>query len=251
MTDCDRIRADAPGLAALRPDAPERVAARSHARGCPECARALREADRLQSLVAAWEPAPLPAGALERAAREIHAQLRREGRRRLLGSIAAVCASVVLFVGFARSRSSYPADWAIAAVLWALAVVLAVTASRRPLLVTCLAVLATGAAAIVSGAAGPLAASLGLECLATEVASAAIVVGAVWLALRSGTTSPPRSAIAASAAAGALTGDAALQLTCAAHAAVPHVLAFHVGGIVLAAGMATVLWRAPRGRAIA
>ncbi len=246
MTDCDRIRADAPGLAALRPDDRERVAAWSHASGCEGCSRALREADRLQSLISAWEPAPLPAGALERASREIHARLRREARRRVLGSVAAVCASVLVFVGFARSRSTHPADWAIAAALWALSVVLAASASRKPLLVTGLAVLAAVGATIISGAPGPLAAPLGLECLATEVGSAAIVVGAVWLALRGGTTSPPRSAIAAAAAAGALAGDAALQITCAAHTAVPHLLAFHVGGIVLAAAMASVLWRATR-----
>lgn len=246
MTECDRIRADAPGIAALRPDDPERVAAWSHATGCAECGRALRQANRLQSVIAAWEPEPLPPGALERASREIHADLRREARRRLIGSFAAVCASVVVFVGSARSRSSQPVDWAIAAVLWALAVVLAATASRKPLLVMGLAVLAAVVATIVSGAPGTLAASLGLECLATEVASAAVVVGAVWLALRGGTTSPPRSAIAAAAAAGALAGDAALQITCAAHPAVPHLLAFHVGGIVLAAGMARVLWRTPQ-----
>ena len=246
MTECDRVRADAPGLVALRPDDPERVAAWSHAAGCAGCARALREAERLQSLLAAWEPAPLPAGALERASREIRAQLRREARRRLIGSIAAICASVVLLVGFARSRSRSAGDLALAAVLWALAVVLAAAASRKPMLVTALAVLAGAAAITVSGAPGPLAASLGLECLATEVASAAIVVGAVWLALRGGTTSPPRSAMAAVAAAGALAGDAALQVTCAAHTAVPHVLAFHVGGIVLAAAGASVLWRTPR-----
>ena len=246
MTECERIRADAPGIAALRPDDPERVRASLHASACEGCARALREAGRLQSLVAAWEPAPLPAGALERASREIHAQLRREARRRLFGSIAAVCASVIVFVGFARVRSPYPADWAIAGALWALAVVLAATASRRPLLVTGLAVGSALAAAVISRAHGPLSASLGLECLATEVASAAAVVGAGWLALRGGTSSPSRAAIAAAGASGALAGDAALQITCAAHTAVPHVLAFHVGGIVLVAGMAMVLWRAPR-----
>jgi hypothetical protein len=250
MTACDCIRADAPGLASLRPDDPERVAAWSHASGCAECARALKEAARLQTLIAEWEPAPLPADALERTSREIHARLRREARRRLLGSVAAACASVVLFVGSAQSRSSRLADWAIAAALWAFAVVLAAAASRKPLLVTGLAVLAAVAASLVFGAPGPLAASLGLECLATEVGAAAIVVGAVWLALRGGTASPPRSAIAAVAAAGALAGDAALQITCAAHAAVPHLLAFHVGGVALAAGMATALWRTPQ-RAIA
>ena len=158
MTECDRIRADAPGLAALRPDDPERIAAMLHASGCGGCARALREAGRLQSLIAAYEPPPLPAGALQRASREIRGQLRRDARRRLIGSVAAVCASVLVFVGFARSRSRSLLDWALAAVLWAFAVVLASTASRKPLLATALAVLAGVAAATISGAPGPLAA---------------------------------------------------------------------------------------------
>jgi hypothetical protein len=51
--------------------------------------------------------------------------------------------------------------------------------------------------------------------------------------------------VAAAAAAGALAADAALQVTCAAHTAVPHLLAFHVGGIVLAAAAAGVLWPTP------
>ena len=114
MTPCDRIRADAPGLMSLRRDDPERIAALSHASSCVECARALREAERLQSLLDAVEPEPLPAGALERAAREIRAQLRREARRRLVGSVAGVGASAAVFVGFARARSPSLADWASA-----------------------------------------------------------------------------------------------------------------------------------------
>lgn len=249
MTECERIRAEAPGLAALRADDPERIAARSHASGCAGCERALREAERLQSLLAVAEVEPLPASAFERASGEIRRQLRREAWRRLVGSIAAVSASVVVFVGIGRTRSPSPADWALAAVLWAIAVALAAAASKRPLLVTAAALLSAVAATAISAASGPLAPSTGLECLATEVLSAAVVVGAVWFAVRDGTTSPARSAIAAAAAAGALAGDAALQVTCAAHT-VPHLLAFHVGGVVLAAAGASLLWRTPQ-RAIA
>jgi len=245
MTDCERIRAEAPGLAALHPQAPERVAAMAHASGCAGCARALREGERLQVLLSGWVPAPLPAGALERASREVREQLRRDARRRRIGAVAGVCGSVLVFVAFGRGRSPSVSDWALAAALWALAVALAATASRKPMHTTALAVAGAAGAAILSATPGPFAAPLGLECLATEVASAAIVVGAVWLAHRAGTTSPVRSAIAVAAAAGALAGDAALQLTCAAHTALPHVLTFHVGGVVLAAA-ASVAWRTPR-----
>ena len=243
MTECHRVQADAPGLAALRSDDPERVAAWAHANGCPECASALREAERVQTLIAGWEPAPLPAGTTERASRAIVAELRREARRRALGSIAAVCASVLLFVGFARKHSRSPEDWAVAAVLAVLAIVLAAFARRRPLFVVGVAVLATMAAGLAFGEA-PLAGAPGVHCLATELASAAAVVGAVWLAVRRGTTSPARSAIAAAAAAGALAGDAALQVTCGAQNEVPHLLAFHVGGVLLAAAGLSLLWRA-------
>jgi hypothetical protein len=107
-------------------------------------------------------------------------------------------------------------------------------------------VLAAVIAAVAVGHPGPLAVEVGVRCLATEIASAAMVVGAAWLAIRGGTTSPARSAVAAAAAAGALAGDAALQLTCAARDAIPHLLAFHVGGVLLAVVGASLLWGARR-----
>ena len=243
MTECDRIRADAPGLASLCPDDPERIAATSHASGCAECARALREAEQLHSMLPAAEPDPLAGAAPGRAYTEIREELRREAWRRLLGSIAVVCASVVVLISFARIRSPSIVDWTLAIVLWATAVGMAAAASKRPLLATASAVVASVLAGVVSGASGSLAPSLGLECLATELASAAVVVGALWLAIRGGTTSPARSAIAAAAGAGALAGDAALQVTCAAHTAAPHLMAFHVGGVLLAIAGASALWR--------
>lgn len=246
MTECDRIRADAPGLAALAPGDPERLAATAHATGCAGCARALREAERLQSLILACEPPPLPAGALERASREVRALVRRDARRRLAVSVAALCASVLVFVSFGRSRSRSVGDWALAAALWAAAVLLAATASRKPLRASAVAVLAAVAAASLSGTTGPLAAPLGLECLATELASAAIVAGAVWLAVRRGGSSAAAAVMVPAAAAGALAGAAALQVTCAAHTSLPHLLAFHAGGVLVATAGASVLWRRPQ-----
>ncbi len=246
MIDCERLRADAAGLAALPSDDPERIAARAHADGCSGCARALREAERLHALVAAPEPPPLPAGALERASRAILADLRREARRRMTASIAAVCALLVALVGLARNRAGSAEDWARAAVLGALAIALAAAARRRALLGTTVAMLAAVTAAVAAGRPGPLAIDVGLHCFATEILSAAVVVGAVWLAIRGGTTSPARSAIAAAAASGALAGDAALQVTCAARDAIPHLLAFHVGGVLVAVAGASLFSGAKR-----
>jgi hypothetical protein len=246
VNECERLCAGAPGLATLPPSDPERVAAWSHASGCLGCARALREAERLQALVAGSETPPLPAEALERISRPIIAELRREARRRMLASVAGVCALLVVFVGFARSRSSSVEDWAVAAVLGVLAITLAAAARRGPLLVVSGAVTAAVIAAMALGQPGPVVAAIGLHCLATEIASAAIVVGAVWFAIRGGATTPARSAIAAAAAAGALAGDAALQVTCGAHDAFPHLLGFHAGGVLLAVAGASLLWRTAR-----
>ncbi len=61
------------------------------------------------------------------------------------------------------------------------------------------------------------------------------MLAAGWLALRGGTSTLTRRAAAATAAAGALAGDAALQVTCDAHGFGAHLLAFHAGGVLLAA----------------
>jgi hypothetical protein len=246
LIDCERVRADAAGLAALPPDDPERVAAWAHASGCPGCARALREAERLQALVAAIESPPLPVEALWRVSHPILAELRQEARRWTIASIAAVSVTLVVLAVLARDGARPAADWAWAAVLGALAIALAAAARRSALLVITAAVLAAVTAAVAAGRPGPLAGAIGLLCLTTEIAAAATVVGAAWLAIRGGTTSPARSAIAAAAAAGGLAGDAALQVSCAAQDAIPHLLAFHVGGVLLAVVGASLLWGARR-----
>jgi hypothetical protein len=44
-----------------------------------------------------------------------------------------------------------------------------------------------------------------------------------------------RASLAAGGMAGALAADAALHVTCRAHGALPHLLVFHLGGVVLVA----------------
>jgi hypothetical protein len=246
VTECDRIRAEAPGLASLRPDDPERVAAMAHAAGCAGCARALREGERLQALLATAVVEPLPAAALERTSRAIAAELRREARWRVAAALAAVSASVLVLLAFARARSPSIADWTLAAVLWAIAVAVAAVVSRRPFLAAAIAVVASLAAAVISDGPGPLAPGLGIECAATELASSALVAGAVWLTARRVGFPWTPFALAAAAAGGALAGNAALQVTCAAHGSAPHQLVFHVGAVLVAAAGATLLsLRAP------
>jgi hypothetical protein len=68
-------------------------------------------------------------------------------------------------------------------------------------------------------------------------------VAGAWLTLRRGTSSLATSAVAAGAAAGALGGVAALQLTCSGHTALPHLVVFHVGGVLLATAAVTTASR--------
>jgi hypothetical protein len=246
MMECDRLRAEAAGLAALPADDPERAAAEAHARVCAGCARALREGEGLQGLLGHAEPAKLPPGALSRASLAVLADLRREARRRAGGSVLAAAAAFLVFLALARHPSRAGEDWALASFLGVSALALAALASRRSLLAMALALAAALGAALAAGRTGLVESGLGLHCLATELASASAVIGAVWLAIRGGATSPARSALAAAAAAGALAGDAALQITCAARAEIPHLLAFHVGGVVVAAAAASLVRRGAR-----
>lgn len=243
MSPCERLRADAAGLAALRPDDPERAAAWAHAKACPGCERALRQAERLQRMVGPWEPPPLPPGAMAQAVPAIDEELRLEAWRRGAASAAAICAAFAGIVLLARGRSDSGLDRGVAAGLCLGAIGFAVEARQMPLFSVIGAVVMGVVAAALTGEPGPFASALGAECMATELLGAGAVVAAVWLVLRNGTTSPARVALAAAAAAGALAGDAALQLTCPARGAVPHLVVFHVGGVVAAAAIAALLWR--------
>ncbi len=249
MTVCEQVRADAPGLAGLPRGDPERVAAWAHAAECDGCARALREAETLQAVLGEWQPAPVPMAVLDRVARTIEVELRREARRRSALSSGAAGVVMVGLVALSRRRAGSPIDWIAAAALAAAALALAALAGRRPSFTVAAAAAAALIAALFAGGPGPLEPDVGAECVLWELGSAAVVVGASWIALRGGTTSFTRSTLAAAAAAGALAGAAALQVVCGGHAFGPHLLAFHVGGVLLAAALAGLLWR-PR-RAVA
>lgn len=247
MTDCDRIRADAAGLAALPGGDVERREAWAHARGCPGCARALEEAERLQAVLGVAPP-PLGDGGPARAPGAIVSELQREARRRMLASGVAVAAAFALCVALARHRSPSRLDWALALALAASAGALGMASRRWAAAVVAVAPIAALGAAMGAGAAGALRGPLGVECIATELACAAFVVLGAWLALRRGTSSLAPGSVAAGAASGAVAGAAALQLICPAHASLPHLLAFHVGGVLLAAAAAGAVWGLAGGR---
>jgi hypothetical protein len=249
MTTCERLRAEAAGLVALPPGDPEREAAFAHAAGCQGCARALRQAERLQALLAEAEPGALPPGAPARAARAIEEELVREGRRRSGWSAGMAALAAVLLLAVARHRGGSALDWCLFAGLGAAAAALAGLAARRPGAALAGALLSALAAAGLAGHAGPLEAEAGLHCVLSELVCAGAVVWAGWMALRGGTTVPARSAVAAGAATGGLAGAAALQVTCGSHGVAGHLLLFHAGGLVLAVALAALLWR-PRGASL-
>lgn len=247
MTRCDRVRADAAGLAALPASDLERDEALAHARECPACARALDEAERLQAVVGALAPSPFGAEELTRASGAIVLELRREARWRMLASAVAVCAAFVLCVAVSRHRSPSSQDRAIGLALAASAAAFGAASRRWAVVVVAAAPIAALGASLAAGAAGTLQAAVGVDCLTAEMACSAAVVIAAWFAMRRGSSSLGGKAAAAGAAAGALGGAAALQITCRAHTALPHLLVFHVTGVLLASAAAATVWRL-RGR---
>jgi hypothetical protein len=202
----------------------------------------LEEAERLQLVVGDLAPSRLDADVLARASSPIVSELRREAGGRMLASVVAVCVAFAAAVMLAQHRSPSRRDWVVALALAAAAAAFAAAERRFRVTVVPLAALAAFVAAAATGVTGGLEAGMGLDCLATELACAAAAVLGAWLAIRRGTSSLGPGAVAAGAAAGAVAGAAALQLTCLAHGSFPHALAFHVGGVLLAAALAGFVW---------
>ena len=161
----------------------------------------------------------------------------------VLGTVAVLG----LLLAFGRHRSQAPGDWILGALLAAAALAVAALSGRMALGVVVAGLSAALAAAVLGGSAGALAADHGVVCFSMEILSASVVGAAAWLGARGGSGAMARRAVAGGAVAGALASDAALQITCGAHDSMPHLLAFHAGGVVLVA-MAALL--ALRGRAV-
>jgi len=229
---CEQVRRDAAGLASLAPGDPERDAAFAHARGCAACAAALREGERLVALIDALPPDPALSGAgWRRAAAPVLEDLPQAPPRVVLP--AAALAAALVATAAARVHSGAPGDWVAAAALAVAAAAIAAFAARGlPSLAA--AVVASLAFAVAGAGAGPLTAEEGVRCLATELATAAVpLVAALALSRRGGGVGAAR--LAAAAAAGALAGQAALEVGCHAPKTFAHLLAFHVGGVLAAA----------------
>jgi len=236
VSACDELRPNAAGIASLPQGDPEREAFVAHARGCPGCMQAFREGEKLFAALGRSElPAP-SARALRRAAAPVLAQLRLS-RWPLRAAAAALAFAIPLL--FARHR-----DWEgwVAAVL-VLVLAAALSAAAGALRAGAWVALAASAGFAIAAGGIPgfspadrgLAGRVGVDCLGIELFGGALVSALILWRVRDGAAS-----LATAAAAGALAAQAALHLTCAAHAQAPHLWVFHVGGVA-AAGLAGFL----------
>jgi hypothetical protein len=237
MTDCERITAEAAGLASLPADDPERIAAFAHARTCPACARALAEGAALMSLLELGAPAAAPAPeAISRAAAEIRRDLqRRPGSAAKATTAVALAVAAAWLVALASGRKWLGHGGAAASVLVA-AVAALTTAGAMAVWSPLLGALplASFVASIAGGTGGPLQAGIGVRCFGMELAVAAVPLVVAYLFARRRTLEHASRMMAAAAAGGALAGQAALEITCHAARTHAHLLAFHTGAVVVA-----------------
>jgi len=231
VSACDELRPKAAGIAALPEGDPERESFLAHARSCSGCMEALREGETLLAALARAELPRPSSRALRRASAPILAELTPS--RWGLRALAALVAFAIPLL-FSRHRDTEGWIAALAVLVLATALSSVAGALRAGAWVALgasagFAIAAGGIPGLPDAEAG-LAMRIGVDCLALELAGGAAAAALVlW---RAGWSS---ASLAPTAAAGALAAQAALHLACTAHAQAPHLWAFHVGGVVVAA----------------
>lgn len=225
------------GLDALSADDSQRREADAHLASCEPCRVRLDESRRV---LAALDVVPIDAADAVRIA-QIHGRVvaeMRRGRTPALALAAAIatCVGAVVLTSIARHRSDSATHWAEAVVFLAIAIaVVAATSWKRDVARLLAVVVAAVGLAVVAGGAPGLSPMVGIKCVLLEQVAAMFPLGVAAFVLRRGGAPSSPLVLAVSASAGALAGMAALHLTCPAHAESPHLFAFHVGGVVLAA----------------
>jgi len=256
---CKQMTAMATDRAEGALDVTSRLAFDEHLRTCDGCRAYLRQLDLTRQALRRI-PTPEISPALNSAlmdgfekwaaAKGGSAALEGASPRRFSPwALLGVIGTVVLLVAFAHERSQAPQDWMIGGGLALAAVIVSSLAGRFAVGIVLAAVIAAIAAALVGGSAGAIDPGTGAECLMTELFSAAVVAGAAWFGVGRGSRATMWGALAAGGVAGALAADAALQVTCRAHLASFHVLAFHLGGVLLVAAAALTVLMSGRAQA--
>jgi hypothetical protein len=229
------------------PDALLGEADPAHVRTCAECAAAVQDKEKLNALLGkALLPGP-SAAAMQRASAPVLAELHAEAQQRAFApkkprawavqGIAAAAAFAAPLLFLHRHNAS---AWTAALVVLAASTVLAATAGT--LRAGALVVLAASAGFAVAEGGIPgfsnVAFNVDYLCFFGELGAAALPLGAALWVSRNGVRP---GALAQAAAAGALAGQAALNLCCGAHEQAPHLWLFHVSGVAVAALIGWVL----------
>jgi hypothetical protein len=231
-------------LAALKEDDPERKLAEEHARSCASCRDALDEGRRLVALLAQAAPLPAPSPELLRRAA---AAIEREnaGERRAAALVRWAAMGAVLLVWLLQLAYGKSIDHDLRSVLSSLAVlavaVIGITFARADQRIVVAAMVATSALfAHAAGALSGFEPKFGAECTICELVAAAIPWLAVTELARRRHVPLYRWTLVVAAVAGALASQAAQLLTCPVARANPHLLVFHLGGVLLALALGAV-----------
>lgn len=256
MSRCEEIQARAAYLAALPETDPERRLALEHARGCAACAEALAEGERTIALVDELGPLPMPSeAALKRASepilRELEAGRARPVDARLRAGTALLWASSIIAgwcvaLSLAKHRAEDRASWLWSALILAASLFGIGGIMRFEAPVTAAAVVVSGIFSSVLGREGMLFPAIGVKCVLIELIAASLPVATTAFLVASRRAIGGAWRFSAAAALGALAGQAALHLTCPVSGVRPHLLAFHTGGVFLAALVGLAVSRIPR-----
>jgi hypothetical protein len=232
---CEQVRQNAPGLASLASDDEDRRAAYQHARDCRACAHALAEGERVLALLDALPPPPPPAPeVLARVAAEIRADLRPSPWPRVFAALAAlvVLAAFATLMWKYQRRPVATSAWFQALVVVGLGAIGAGLSILHRKAWIPLAILAVSIGfALLRGRGDGIGAE---ECTMLELwaAGATLAPAGILVGLGRGQGAVTMASLAA---AGALAGQAALDLLCIGSTWLPHLLVFHAGGVVAAA----------------
>ena len=233
---CAELQERSLALVTLPDGDADRAEADNHARCCDACTDALAEARAiLQLLDRHGAPAPPSEAALRRARAHIAADMRGAGGAgRVLPALAAA-AGFVLVALLAKHRVTDPIALALAGLGLAAAALRAAGMPWRSWLGLGVTLVASAVFAAVVGGPGELDATVGVKCVLLEAVAGSLPLATTAFLLWRRQAPYGAMVFACAAAAGALAGHAALHLTCPRRLELPHLFAFHVAGVALAA----------------